>query len=75
MKLEANGVRICAGCDDKIVLEASLVAIEGEIDTGVELLIPNPSILRHVGTPLGWIVATDIVAPGSGGFDACRSSE
>src|SRR5262245_9928075 len=50
--------RIRTGAHDKVVLQLALITMINEIDTGIHVLIADPSIEGNIDDPILWI-ATD----------------
>ena len=59
---EGDLVGIEAGSDAEVVFELSLIAVVGEVDSGINGFVVHAAILRNVAMPLRRIIADEIVA-------------
>ena len=69
---EANGLGVGVGSDHEVVFHLSLVAVEDQVDPGVEAAVENPRVCGHVPSPSGR-GADEVVDAGRqrvGAFDA-----
>src|SRR5208282_418603 len=60
--------RIGAGTDGKVVLESPSVAIEDEIDAGIEIGVAHAGISKDVRPPVSGIGSEEVVRDGGAGI-------
>lgn len=59
-KIDGSGIGFRS--DDEIELRFALLAVIGQVDTGINILIRDASVLRNIGVPVFRIVAAIVVA-------------
>src|ERR1700730_12484730 len=61
LKAEHDAPRIGSWADDEVVLQLALVAVIGEVDAMVDVLVLHLGIRGHIGPPLVGSVANEVV--------------
>src|SRR5277367_572303 len=62
IELQLRLSRICAGSKFEVILQMALVAVENQVDSGVDIRVVDGCELRNVRVPLLSIVADEVVA-------------
>ncbi len=61
LETEHDLVRIRSGRENEVVLELALIAVVDEIDSGIDVLVADFAVGRHVPSPLRRIAADEVV--------------
>src|SRR5579864_2357458 len=62
LELEFGLLRVGAGCDLEVIFQLSLISVEQETDSRVNIFVFDARELRHADPPLRGVVAHEIVA-------------
>ena len=58
---ELDLIRIGARGDDQVVFELALVAVIGEVNAGIDVLVPDLGVGRDIRPPLLRVVAEEVI--------------
>ena len=63
LEVEGDGLRVGSRRHDEVILQPSLVgAIEDEVDSGINLCVPDPGVMRDTRAPFASVPADEVVA-------------
>src|SRR5256885_6595469 len=61
-EIQRNLTRVASRRNFKVIFELILISIKGEIDTGINFTVLNPSKLRNIAQPPRRIISDEVVA-------------